>query len=113
MPKRRTLIREIDFQAIPKKLSKQYAKIDFSPLTKEYFERRATYFALKNIQYLADQYALYEYPNAMLGRLTSIKLHDRRYASWLVKFNDAGELVIRAGLRQPESRMGLMTIVEK
>lgn len=113
MPKRRTLIREIDFQSLPKKQIKNYAKIEFMPLTKEYFERRATYFALKNKQYLADQYALYEYPNAMLGRLTSVKLHDRRYPSWLVRFNNAGELVVRAGMRQPESRIGLMTIVEK
>lgn len=112
MPKRRIIIRESDFEAISKRERSKYESITFTPLKKEYFERRATYFALKKKQYLADQYALYDYPNAMLSRLTNVKLYNSSYKVWLVKFNTDGDLVIRAGMRQPESKLGLMTIVE-
>jgi len=113
MPKRRVIIREIDIDKMSKKRKKQYKEIKFTPLTRSYFEKRLTYFTLKSKQYLADQYALVDYPNAMLGRLTSFKLHDRRYPGWLVKYNELDELVIRAGIRQPESRLGIAIFVEK
>lgn len=113
MPKRRAIIRELDLDKMSKKERAKYKSITFTPLTRNYFEKRVTFFVLKGKSYLADQYALYEWPNSMLGRLTNVKLHDRRYPSWLVKYNEAGELVIRAGLRQPESRLGFATYVEK
>jgi hypothetical protein len=113
MPKRREIIREIEIAKFPKSLRDQYEAIVFTPLTRGYFEKRLTYFVLKGKKYIADQYALYEYPNFMLRRFTQLKLHDDRYQGWLVKYNEHDELVIRAGLRQPESRLGLVRYVEK
>jgi hypothetical protein len=113
MPKKRVIIREDDILKFKRKYFKQYQRIEFTPFTKSFFERRVTYFALKGKSYLADQFAHYEYPNNMLGRFTSFKLFDRRYPNWLVKYNEQGEMVIRAGLRQPESRVGYLTLVEK
>ena len=113
MAKRRVIIRESDFDKYLKSLSKDYQSVSFTPLTKNYFEKRATYFALKNKSYLADQYAHYEYPANMLGRLTGFKLHNYNYPRWLVKYADNGNMVIRAGLRQPESNLGFVTLVEK
>jgi hypothetical protein len=113
MAKRRLIIRESDFEKFSKSLKKDYQSVSFTPLTKQYFEKRATYFALKSKQYLADQYAHYEYPANMLGRLTGFNLHNRQYPFWLVKYNEAGHMVIRAGLRQPESNLGFVTLVDK
>ena len=113
MAKRRIIIREYDYDKKLKELEREYASVSFTPLKKEYFERRSTYFALKGKQYLADQYSFYEYPNSMLSRFTNLKLHNRNYPTWLVKFDADDYLTIRAGLRQPESRLGLMTVVER
>lgn len=113
MPKRRIIIREDDLARDRRKLEKQYQQVEFTVFTRSYFERRVTYFALKGKSYLADQYSHYEYPANMLSRFTSFKLYDSRYPRWLARYNEAGELVIRAGLRQPESRVGYLTLVEK
>ena len=113
MAKRRIIIRELDMDKLSKKFIQSYERISFTPLNRDYFERRSTYFALKGKQYLADQYAHYEYPANMLGRLTAFKLHNAQYPYWLVRYNDQGEMLIRAGLRQPESRVGFITCVEK
>lgn len=113
MLKRRLIIRELDLEKERKKLEKQYQRVEFTPFTQSFFERRVTYYALKGKSYLADQYAHYEYPANMLNRFTSFKLHDGRYPRWLVRYNNQGEMVIRAGLRQPESRLGYLTLVEK
>ena len=113
MPKRRIIIREDDLVKNRRKFEKKYQRIEFTTFTKSFFERRVTYFALKGKGYLADQYAHYEYPANMLNRFTSFKLHDSRYPSWLVRYNETGEMVIRAGLRQPESRLGYLTLVDK
>jgi hypothetical protein len=43
----------------------------------------------------------------MLQRITNIPLWSGDYRRWLVRYNESGEMVIRAGLRQPESRLGL------
>lgn len=113
MPKRRIIIREIDLKKDRKKLEKQYQRVEFTPFTKTFFERRVTFYALKGKSYLADQYAHYEYPANMLGRFTSFKLYDRRYPQWLARYSETGEMLIRAGLRQPESRVGYLTLVDK
>lgn len=106
--KKRQLMRESDFQKLPKSIISSY-RVDFKPLTKSYFERRASFFYLKGKKYLGDQYALHDYPKDMIQRFTGIHLWNRNYMGWLIKYNDQGELVIRAGLRQPESRLGLAT----
>lgn len=107
MAKRRVIIREDDFNRLSKD---KKAASSFTPFTKAYFEKRATFYSLKDKKYLADQYGLNDYPSVMLGKLTHFKLHRASYVYWLVKYNDAGEMVIRAGLRQPESKVGYMTI---
>lgn len=113
MAKRRIIIRELDMDKLPKKFINSYERISFTPFNRDYFERRSTYFALKGKQYLADQYAHFEYPANMLGRLTSFRLHNTQYPHWLVRYNELGEMVIRAGIRQPESKLGFLTCVEK
>lgn len=113
MPKRRIIIRELDLEKNSKRLEKKFQRVVFTPFTKTFFERRVTYYALKGKSYLADQYAHYEYPANMLRRFTSFKLYDSRYPSWLVRYNESGEMLIRAGLRQPESRLGYLTLVDK
>jgi hypothetical protein len=113
MAKRRIIIRELDFEKYSKSMIKNCQSVSFTPLTKNYFEKRATYFALKNKGYLADQYAHYEYPANMLNRLTGFKLYNYNYPSWLVRYTDSGNMVIRAGLRQPESNLGFVTLTER
>jgi hypothetical protein len=113
MPRKRTIIRESDFVRLEKQWKKLYQRVEFVTLERSYFEKRVTYYTLKGKQYIADQYAHCEYPANMLGRLTNFKLHDRRYPQWLVRYNAHGEMMIRAGLRQPESRLGYVTLVPK
>lgn len=104
--KKHYIIRESDIKKLPADVRKAY-DITFKPLTKEYFERRTTFFYLKNKKYLGDQYALSDYPKDMLKRITNITLFSTDYLNWLIRYNDDGEMSIRAGLRQPESRIGL------
>lgn len=110
--KKHYIMRESDIKKLPVSVRKQY-DVTFKPLTRDYFERRTTWFYLKGKKYLGDQYAMHEYPKDMLRRITNIPLFTTDYLSWLVKYNKEDELVIRAGLRQPESRLGLGVFKEK
>ena len=110
--KKRQLMRESDFLKLPKSLLERY-DVRFKPFTRSYFEKRTTWFYLKGVNYVADQYALYEYPQHLLKRLTGVHWHNRNQRDYLYKYNEAGELVVRAGLRQPECRFGLATFREK
>jgi len=110
--KKRQLMRESDFLKLPK-IVLQYYTVTFKPFTRDYFERRTTWFYLKGIKYVGDQYAHYEYPQHLLRRLTGVHWHNNGQRDYLYKYNEAGELVVRAGLRQPESRFGLATFREK
>lgn len=110
--KKHYIMRESDIKKLPVAVRKQY-DVSFKPLTRDYFERRTTWFYLKGKKYLGDQYAMYEYPKDMLRRITNIPLFTTDYLNWLVKYNNNDELVIRAGLRQPESRLGLGVFKEK
>lgn len=104
--KKHYILRESAIKSLPAEVRKAY-DVSFKPLTKEYFERRTTWFYLKGKKYLGDQYAMHDYPKDMLRRITNIPLWSTDYLNWLVRYNEQGELVIRAGLRQPESRLGL------
>lgn len=110
--KKHYIMRESDIKKLPVSVRKQY-DVTFKPLTRDYFERRTTWFYLKGKKYLGDQYAMHEYPKDMLKRITNIPLFTTDYLNWLVKYNKEDELVIRAGLRQPESRLGLGVFKEK
>lgn len=114
MAKRRIIMRRSDWDKYPKTELAKYVSGTFTPFYKEWFERRATYYALKAKQaYIADQYALVEYPHVMLAKMTQFRLHDARYPSWLLRWDAQGQLLIKAGLRFPESEMGYVTFVEK
>ena len=104
--KKHYIIRESDIKKLPADVRKAY-DVTFKPLSKDYFERRTTWFYLKGKKYLGDQYAMHDYPKDMLKRITNIPLYSTDYLNWLVRYNDAGEMTVRAGLRQPESRLGL------
>lgn len=104
--KKHYIIRESDIKKLPADVRKAY-DVSFKPLSKDYFERRTTWFYLKGKKYLGDQYATYDYPKDMLRRITNIPLWSTDYLNWLIRYNDAGEMTVRAGLRQPESRLGL------
>jgi hypothetical protein len=104
--KKHYIIRESDIKKLPADVHKRYDVV-FKPLTKEYFERRTTFFYLKGKKYIGDQYALSDYPKDMLRRITNIPLYSTDYLNWLIRYNDAGEMTVRAGMRQPESRIGL------
>ena len=110
--KKRQLMRESDYLKLPKSVLERYT-VTFKPFTRDYFERRTTWFYLKGIKYVGDQYAHYEYPQHLLKRLTGVYWHNSSQRDYLYKYNEAGELVVRAGLRQPESRFGLATFREK
>ena len=110
--KKHYIMRESDIRKLPAGVRKQY-DVTFKPLTRDYFERRTTWFYLKGKKYLGDQYAMHEYPKDMLKRITNIPLFTTDYLNWLIKYNENDELVIRAGLRQPESRLGLGVFKEK
>jgi hypothetical protein len=104
--KKHYIIRESDIKKLPADVRRAY-DVTFKPLTKEYFERRTTFFYLKGKKYLGDQYALSDYPKDMLRRITNIPLYSTDYLNWLIRYNDVGEMTVRAGMRQPESRLGL------
>lgn len=104
--KKHYIIRESDIKKLPADVRKAY-DVTFKPLTKDYFERRTTWFYLKGKKYLGDQYALSDYPKDMLQRITNIPLYSTDYLRWLIRYNDTGEMTVRAGMRQPESRLGL------
>jgi len=111
MAKRRIIIRESDFKSLPKGDLKKYESYEYKPFERSFFDRRSTYYSLKSKQaYLADQYALADYPHLMIAKLTQFKLYDRRYPQWMLRWQGE-ELMIRAGLRQPESRLGYLTLV--
>jgi len=104
--KKHYIIRESDIKKLPADVRKAY-DVTFKPLTKDYFERRTTWFYLKGKKYIGDQYAMSDYPKDMLRRITNIPLYSTDYLNWLIRYNEAGEMVVRAGMRQPESRLGL------
>jgi hypothetical protein len=110
--KRRLIIREYDLKKLPKRVTDRY-DIKFTPFTRQYFEKRVTYYSLKGKEYLVKQYLHYDYPESLLKRMTGFKFHDRNYQYWLCKYDDEGQLQIRAGLKQPESRIGFVTMKEK
>jgi len=110
--KKRQLMRESDFLKLPKRITNEY-EVSFKPFTRNYFERRTTWFYLKGKKYIGDQYAHYEYPRELLVRLTGVHWHNTNQKHYLFKYNEQGELVARAGLRQPESRFGLATFRER
>lgn len=110
--KKHYIMRESDIRKLPASVHKRY-DVGFKPLTRDYFERRTTWFYVKGKKYLGDQYAMYEYPKDMLQRITNIPLWDDGYLRWLIKYNEDNEMVIRAGLRLPESRLGLGVFKEK
>lgn len=109
---KRQLIRESDFNKLPKSVLARYT-VSFTPYTRNYFERRTTWYYMKGIKYVGDQYAHYEYPQQLLFRLTGVHWFNTSHRNYLFKYNEQGELVVRAGLRQPESRFGLATFREK
>ena len=111
---KRTIIRKYDFDRLPKYITKAY-DVKFTPFTKQYFEKRVTYYSLrgKSKAYLARQYMHYEYPESMLKRITGFKLWDRNYTDWLCKYDAEGNMMIRAGLKQPESQLGFATFRKK
>lgn len=111
--KQRLIIRESDFKKLPKSLLEKYDSAIFTPFTRYYFEKRVTYYSLKGKDYLARQYLHYEYPESLLKRMTGVKFHSAEYKYWLCKYDEQGQLMIRAGLRQPESRLGFVTLKEK
>jgi hypothetical protein len=104
--KKHYIIRESDIKKLPADVRRAY-DVTFKPVTKDYFERRTTWFYLKGKKYLGDQYAMSDYPKDMLQRITNIPLYSTDYLRWLVRYNDVGEMTVRAGMRQPESRLGL------
>ncbi len=83
--------------------------VSFKPLTQEYFSKRSTFFYLKNKKYLGDQYALHEYPAYMLQRLTNIPIWNSEYTHWMIKYDNQGFMTIKASLRRPESKLGIVT----
>lgn len=110
MAKRRIIIRESDFKSLSKGDLKKYESYEYKPFERSFFDRRATYYSLKSKQaYLADQYALADYPHLMIAKLTQFKLYDRRYPQWMLRWQ-GDELLIRAGLRQPECALGYLTL---
>lgn len=110
--KKRQLMRESDLLKLPKTITEKY-DVSFKPFTRDYFERRTTWFYVKGKKYIGDQFALYEYPKDLLKRMTGVHWHNHNQQTWLYKYNEQGELVVRAGLRQPESRFGLATFRKK
>lgn len=110
--KKRQIIREKDYLRLTKDITDRY-DIKFTPFTKSYFEKRATLFYMKNKKYLGDQYSHYDYPKEMIGKLTGMHVWDCKYMGWLIRYNDQGEMVIRAGIRHPESRLGLAIFKER
>lgn len=110
--KKRQLMRESDFNKLRTSWLDRYT-VTFKPFTRDYFERRTTWYYLKGIKYVGDQYAHYEYPQALLQRLTGVHWFNSSQRGYLYRYNESGDLMVRAGLRQPECKMGLATFRKK
>jgi hypothetical protein len=109
--KKRQLVREKDYLNFTQSMHDEY-DITFLPLEKSWFEKRSSFYYLKGKNHFGDMYALSDYPGDMVKRF-HIKLRESKQAHWLFRYNSHGELVVRAGLRLPESRLGLCTFRKK
>jgi hypothetical protein len=113
--RRKYLIREMDFNKLntPFMRRRRYAyakpptwdRMLFEPVEQEWFKKQMTFYLMKGDKVTASAFKHWPYPHELLAR-TGLPLHDKKYLHWLLRWDDEGHLRIRAGINQPESRMG-------
>lgn len=106
------VIREYDYETFPDWFIQKW-NIDFTVLTKHYFESKLHWYILKNNKKLSDQYALYEYPERMINAITDLQFWLPIYKHWLIKYNEYNELVVRTHINNPDSRLGIGIFTKK
>jgi hypothetical protein len=100
------IIREYDYNNLPEWFTNLW-KINFFPLTKEQLKERELWYSLQNKKIVANQYALYEYPERMIQGISEPVFWLSLYKYWLIKYNEYNELVIRTHFNHPDSRLGI------
>ncbi len=108
---REQIIREYDWENLPEWFTDRW-HVDFFILTKEYFKRWHTWYLIQGDKKLAEQYALYDYPERMMSTITNICFWIPTYSHWLIKYNDNDEMVVRTHITNPDSRLGFGTFTE-
>jgi hypothetical protein len=112
----KTVIRKYDFDkkyATFEYEDALFVDVTFEPITKEWLEKQVTWFTMKGNKKFADAYRHWPYPNEVLQRVPKIKLYDRRYKDWLIRYDEHGVMKIRAGIGQPESALGFLKVQHK
>lgn len=107
--KRVMIIRESDFKKFEKTNEDSWDVMEFKPITRTWLQKQANWFTIKGTKHLATQYRHWPYPNEWLRR-TNLSKHQSNYTSWLVRWDDAGVMKIRASLGQPESVLGIAVL---
>jgi hypothetical protein len=110
--RKKLIIREYDYKKLvdPKRrigyYEEKWDRIAFEPITKEYFRKQASWFLLKGDKKSARIFQHYDYPSEVMSRLPEKLMHDKRYPGWLLKYDEAGVLQVRASIGQRCSRVG-------
>lgn len=80
--------------------------MSFVPITQDWLQKQVTWYSMKGNKKFADDYKHWQYPDQMIRRFHKVPLYDRRYKNWLVNYNEAGEMQVRAGINLRASRLG-------
>ncbi len=106
----KTVIREYDFKREYSKYKNNDIEAEFEPITKDWLEKQVTWFTMKGNKQYADAYRHWPYPHELIQRMPKVKMFDRRYRYWLVRYDEQGVMKIRAGIGQPESTVGFLKL---
>lgn len=112
--RRRVLIRESDLTKVTdpwvphmrRKHTSGWKKISFETITKDDLMKTANWLHLKGNKAKAALYRHYDYPGTFVARLDNNEVYSTSYRNWLIKYNDDGEMEIRASLGHKKSRLG-------
>lgn len=107
------IIRECDINRIPYWTRKNFDEIVFTPITKDWLQKRLTWHTMKGHKKLAKHYRHWPYPAEMLKHLHDIvRFYNPRYLDWgLVDYDDQGQMRIRAGIDLPVSVLGFVEFI--
>lgn len=110
--KKQIVIRFSDFVKYNKRFER-YNNVEWNPITQDFLQKQATWYAVKGKPHISSQYRHWPYPQGWVSRITNLKLFDEAYRNWLCRWDDEGQFAIRAGINLKESLLGIMSYEEK
>lgn len=109
--KKQLVIRHSDFVKYNKRFDKLNS-VEWAPITQDFLEKKATWFAVKGNPAVAQQYKHHPYPQGWIRRITNLKLFNTSYRNWLCRWNEKGQFEIRPSLNLKVSILGIMSYEE-